>query len=518
MKTPEKIPLPYLLAGLYRAEFNGKLQLEEGDVKRTIVLNDGQPVQVLSRSQEETLGRVLLDEGMLTEQQYDQMLEEMISTKKPAGEILIKLGILGPHEIFNALEFQLRKKLSNTFRMVDFRFSLEKKTVPLEMLISKVDIVEAILSGILSCYSVDRILDEFPAHEETIFMYVESGSTPVKLAIKELKLIRSLGRGKSLSKIMSSGLDLKYLLSILYALHTLGVVEASEIKRPFLPEFEKEHGQSAPMPAPKSVPHTVVNEKSEEEEFRTPTLDNIMKRRINTALAQKVLQMGRENHFSLLGVDKSATRAQLQEAYAKFISIYNLSDIENAYSDNKEKELARRLLKRASTALEVLTKEASRQTYSESLDKDDSDKKDRSSARILADIKARKATEAIQVEDWDEAELWLQRAISLYPKEPSYYFQLGRVGFLRAIVQTPQDQKLDDSLKDPFLKAMKLDPHYDQPRLYLGYFAKRNGDYKQALLEMQGAIECNPQNKVARSELRLLRRRIREKAEDTLED
>ncbi len=506
MAEQKKIPLPYLMAGLYRAKFSGKLRLVEGDVERTIVLSDGLPMQVQSRSQQETLGHLLLQEGRIDSKQYDQMLKDMISSGKPAGEVLIELGILSPHEVFSALEFQTRKKLSNSFRMVDFEFSIIHEEIPLDLLISKVDMAETIISGILSCYSVDRILDEFPADEEMVFMVVESERQRTKLALKELKLLRSLGTGTSLSKIMASETDLKYLLSVLYTFHALGVVEASGLDRPTHPEFEVGKTQPSKKPYPKPK----VEEKSMEEEFRPPTLDNILQRRINSALAQKVLKMGREDHFSLLEVDKTATEKELKEAYSKLVSTYGLSDIEKTYSSSQEQELAQRLLERANGALGILTRETSRRTYSESLKKDDR-KKAKTSNRILADMHAHKAIEAIQMENWDEAVAWLEQAISLYPKEPSYHFQLGRAGYLRAIATTPKEQKLDERLKDPLLKAVRLDSHYDQPRLYLGYIAKRNGDYVQAMIEIQKAIDCNPHNKLARSELKLLRRRMRER-------
>lgn len=505
--TRKTIPLPYLLAALFRSGFTGKLRLEEGDMERTIVLNDGLPMQVQSSSQEETLGRLLLQEGKIDSEQYDRMLEEMVASAKPAGEVLIKQGVLGPHEIFSALEFQTLKKLSNTFRMVDFEYTLIDEPIPLDLFISNIDISETLLSGILSSYTVDRILDEFPAHEDTVFMAVKSSHEALKIALKELRLLRSLGTGMSLSKVMASGMDLRYLLALLYTFHALGMVEAAGIPRPDLPSMQTERKP----PSPDKPTVFEVEEEPAEDEFRQPTLDNIMRHKINTSLAQKVLRMGRQDHFALLGVSKNATKSELHKAYSDLVSTFGLSNIESTYSDGKERDLARSLLERASTALDVLTRDASRRTYIQSIEQGKKNEKIKTPPRILADIKAHKATEAIQMESWDEARKYLEQAISLYPKEPSYHFQLGRAMYLSSMEQTPKDQKLAESIKFPFLKALKLDPHYDQPRLYLGYIAKRNGDYETALKEMHRALECNPHNKLASSEVRLLNRRMKKK-------
>ena len=110
----------------------------------------------------------------------------------------------------------------------------------------------------------------------------------------------------------------------------------------------------------------------------------------------------------------------------------------------------------------------------------------------------------------EEAQGKLQEAIALYPKEPSYHYQLGKLNFAEALETTPADQPLPEGLRKPFLKALALDPRYDLPRVHLGYMAKRNGNLKLAIREFKGALEANPQNKVAQSELRLLKRRLRE--------
>ena len=110
------ISLPYLVAGLSQVSFSGKLGMLEGDVERTILFHNGSPTNVQSWLQEETLGRILLDEGKLSPEQYEQLLATMVNTQKRAGEILVSMGVLGPQDVFSVLEFQTRKKLINAFQ------------------------------------------------------------------------------------------------------------------------------------------------------------------------------------------------------------------------------------------------------------------------------------------------------------------------------------------------------------------------------------------------------------------
>jgi len=153
MEQDSPIHLPYLLAALWRTSFSGKLTLLEGAVERVLFLVQGRVVHVQSRLQEETLGRILLDEGKLNKAQYDQLLERMVQSKRPAGEILIQLGILGPQEVFGALEFQTRKKLTNSFRMKSYGFQLEAVAVPIELQLARLELPEHIFAGLQAHYS-----------------------------------------------------------------------------------------------------------------------------------------------------------------------------------------------------------------------------------------------------------------------------------------------------------------------------------------------------------------------------
>jgi len=521
------ISLPYLVAGLSKVDFSGRLGMLEGDVERSILFHNGRPTHVQSFLQEETLGRILLDEGRLSSEQYDQLLAAMVNSRRPAGEILVSMGVLGPQDVFSALEFQIRKKLINAFRMVDFQYAIQEKPISPEMLIADVDATEVLLSGLLTCYSVDRILDEFPVDEETIFTaHKGPADRPLRIGAKETRLLRTLSHPTALAKLMAGGTDLRYLLSVLYTFHALGQVQASGLKLPSCPELDllrAKAGQLEPEERPararrpvapaSPVPEPEPEPKEEPEEFRPPTLAIIMQGRVDDKLAEKVLSLSRADHFSLLDLEADSDETAVRLAYQHLVNSYGLEDIETTYASAKERELAERLLDQATIAFRELSEPDSRQAYlavrASKLAKGERE----IPPRILADVAAHKASIAIRNRRWDEARRLLDEAIERYPKEPSYHYQLGKLNFTEAIESTPPDKPLPDSLRKPFLKALALDPHYDLPRVHLGYLAKRNGNLKLAIREFKGALEVNPQNKVAQSELRLLRRRVR-----TLED
>lgn len=516
MAEERKLYLPYLLNALQRASFEGGLTLIEGDVQRIILLRGGKPVNVVSRLQEETLGRILLEEGKISSVDYNKLLDQLVKTKKPAGELLISMGLLGPQDVFLALEFQTRKKLLNCFRMADFGFSLEQKPIPPEQMIANLEVEEAIFIGIQTAYSVDRLLSEFPVDEETVF---QSRKPPqerqVKMGPRENKLYRSIGTGSTMSKLMNVEGDLQQLLSVLYALHALFLVDVADVARPStddleLPGLEDEDSPVAPEQVVEEQPAAPPQKEAQTEPpSRAPTLDDVLKANgVTPILAQKVLSLARGDHFTVLEIPRDTPSHELKSAFYALLRKYKLQDIDASYTTDKDRDMAHRLLDRATVAYRELENDETRKAYIKALDQNKDLQSREVPTRILADVEAQKGELACGAKRYDDAINHYREAIKLYPNEPSYHFQLGLAGYKQALGEIPETQRIPDHIRKPFLKAMAMNPRYDMPRLYLGYISKRNGDLKRAVKEFEGVVECNPENARAQSEIRVLKRRL----------
>ncbi|MBW1871288.1 MAG: hypothetical protein JRJ19_04435, partial [Deltaproteobacteria bacterium] len=440
MDEERKLYLPYLLSALERASFQGELMLIEGDVQRTILFRMGRPINVMSRLQEETLGHILLDEGKLTADEYANLLDMMVQTKQRAGEILIAMGILGPQEVFSVLEFQTRRKLLNCFKMKDFGFSLEEKAIAPERLICKVNPSEVIFSGIQEAYSVDRLLTEFPVDEETVFMArTIPVDQPIKMGPRENRIFRAIGTGNPMVKLMGLEKDLQMLLAVLYSLHSLGLIEASGVGRPSTTDLElaslptelPEIETAVPdQPADQAIDEIVEEFATADDGFRPPTLvDALMSSDVDLALAKKALSMDQDDHFKLLDVPRDANEHMLKTAYFRLLRDFHLQDIDSHYSSEKEREMADRLLDKATIAYRELSDDETRKTYLKTRQKSDVREVPK---RILADVEAQKGQLAIAARRYLDAMELYDAATGLYPEEPSYYFNFGLAGYLKA--------------------------------------------------------------------------------------
>ncbi|MBN2496559.1 MAG: tetratricopeptide repeat protein [Deltaproteobacteria bacterium] len=505
--SEQKIHLPYLLSYLWQGSFSGTLHLMEGGVKRSILFHHGNPVHVRSQLQEETLGRILLDEKRIDEEQYARMLDIMVQTHRPAGEILISIGALTPQDVFNALEYQTYLKLTACFNMPEFGFDIEQGSVPPQMIIIKPRISEVILTGIGTHYGLDRLLTEFPVDEETIF--VSRRGPDLQLGPWEMKLLRKIGTGLALCKLMSPSVDLQKLLCVLYTMHALGRVIASGISLPssddlVAPELLVQPQAPLEVAPPPEAPADTV----EEEDYNPPTLASISAGVIDPALARAILGLPREDHFSLLGVSRNARAHEIRAAYDQIVSKFGLDQIDRRYATEKERELAQRLLDHATLALRELSEPQSREAYVDFLRTHEPSDKREPPARILADAEAHKGQMALRAKRYDEARERFQAAIRLYSFEPDYFFQLGRLAYLEAMDETPAEQPLPESVRDAFNKTLAVNPRNDRAWVYLGYISKRNGDFRRAVKEFQSALECNRQNRIAQGEIRLLEKRL----------
>jgi len=141
-------------------------------------------------------------------------------------------------------------------------------------------------------------------------------------------------------------------------------------------------------------------------------------------------------------------------------------------------------------------------------EREDDEADPRAQRKEKARHKAREGEKALEDKRHRDALRLFEEAIQLDPDVPSYHFKLGVVAYQRAMEITPKDEKLPTAILKPFLKAIALDTHYDQPRVYLGMIAKRNGEYERALKEYRGALACNPENKTALIEVRVLEKRL----------
>lgn len=133
MTPPEPLARPPLLEELlaiHHEQRTGLLDVVRFGVRTILYFKAGTLVFAEQGTLGETLGRIMLEKKLLTEEQYATVIERMTdaifqSEGMRFGEVAIQLGFIGPEIITEALREQTRRKFLNSLDWVRAQFQWE---------------------------------------------------------------------------------------------------------------------------------------------------------------------------------------------------------------------------------------------------------------------------------------------------------------------------------------------------------------------------------------------------------
>lgn len=119
--------MPKLLDLIYReGDPAGILEISREKAKRRFFFNNGAPVSSSSNVLSDVLGRLLMQEGVITEKDYESSLETVLAQKKKHGEVLISMGLITEAELENFLAIQLKRRIWKAFGWNDGQWHYSK--------------------------------------------------------------------------------------------------------------------------------------------------------------------------------------------------------------------------------------------------------------------------------------------------------------------------------------------------------------------------------------------------------
>jgi hypothetical protein len=119
-----EVPFPALLAALALEERTVVVELERRQLHKSVTFEFGQVVDARSNLAHETLGRYLVTEGKIKEEDFTPSLALSASRGVPLGEILVEKQLLTHEELFRSLQQNLAKKLLDLFTWTDGEYRL----------------------------------------------------------------------------------------------------------------------------------------------------------------------------------------------------------------------------------------------------------------------------------------------------------------------------------------------------------------------------------------------------------
>lgn len=108
-------PFPLVLCRLAHEQATGSLMLRRDQIKKIVFFEAGVPVAVKSNLLYECLGRLLVRDGIISEEVCERSVERLKSEGRPQGKILVEMGMLTETDLQQALEIQFDTKLLDVF-------------------------------------------------------------------------------------------------------------------------------------------------------------------------------------------------------------------------------------------------------------------------------------------------------------------------------------------------------------------------------------------------------------------
>jgi len=300
----EDTPYAVLLLALAVAEESAVLDLRHNQIQKTIVFDDGSPIDCRSNIATEMLSRFLVSTGKLKAGDENAAVNESISRGVPIGEILTERKLLSASELYRALQQNLGRKLLEPFSWTSGMWSISRD-VPANSSVLRVKVPQLLVTGIQKVEPQENADAASASLKGNYLALSESPLFPlsdVRLTANQQKVLDASRRSATLDELRSA-IDPDDLHRTLYALSLLGAIETSE-SRP-APKFELAN----PFAADEVAVEVIVEAEPE------PQQDLRVKAASADEVISAYLSSRRKDAFDLLGVPEDAGPVAITKMY-----------------------------------------------------------------------------------------------------------------------------------------------------------------------------------------------------------
>jgi hypothetical protein len=207
------------------------LEVRRKQLAKKIVFEHGLLIDCRSNLVHETLGRYMVAMGKLAERDLLPCLNQSAARGVPLGEVLIERELLGAEELYKILQQNLAQKLLDVFTWKDGEFSAVSGP-PENKSPIKIRVPQLIVTGVTKSSPLDLIESEVvPLVGKRLVVSPEPRFSldEIRLGSRYRDAVAMLHRGARLDQLATgTGLPFEEVSRLVYALSLLGVVVASE--------------------------------------------------------------------------------------------------------------------------------------------------------------------------------------------------------------------------------------------------------------------------------------------------
>ena len=487
-----------LLHNIFVSKVNGVLLLEYPEGIKHIFLVGGTPVFVQSNIRKESLGQILLNEGHISQEQYQEIIEEAASTKRKIGSICVKKGILTSNMLHQILSEQTCIKVADCFAWDTGNYELDtERTYPANAPVFESSPAKIVLKAYADYYPWNILEDNYGRDSKKI---VFSGKEDVykdiesELTDDQLKFIQSADGRKTLGDMVESAPEARTTIRLTYAMIAMQVFRLGEIG------IGAELEDYTPDPAIEMSA----------DQTRDP---------ISGRINEMYIRIENEDHFKILGLDKKATAEDLERRYKRLKQRFHESILTEESPKPHLSKLSA-INEALDNAYQKLSDGKSRENYVQSLQKEPDDSEqisidqidtaskhelDENQISLIAELSYQKGLHAMARSKYHRAVDYFQRATDLNPGTGEYFIQLGYAIFLK--LTRPQN-KIEEALKN-INKGLELSPEDITVYRKLSEIEKYRGNLGAAVGYLKKVVKKYPEDGEAELELKELQERLK---------
>ena len=301
----QEVPIAPLLLAQAVHRRTGVLEIRRRQVWKRIAFDHGVPVDCRSNLAHETLGRYMVIEGKLSDENFTASLGRAASRGVPLGEELLERGLVTPDDLFRIQQANLAKKLLDlfTWREGDFQTDGDLPTAESSL---KIKVPQLILTGVTKLApqeEVDMAVGPLVGQRLCLHPSPPIPLDEIRLSQRQSQLVEAARPGRRMGEIaQATGLSVDEISRLLYALMVLGLI----VPESRLPKSSLSSTGSFRAPILKTPPPTTAATQPVPIIQQTPAVDPGETERRRNDVMQAYLVYRRQDAFDLLGVPEGA--------------------------------------------------------------------------------------------------------------------------------------------------------------------------------------------------------------------
>ena len=465
-----------LLIKAYDSIFTGTLSLNSQGNQRQIYFSNGFPVSAESQMIGESFGASLVLQRKITESQRKEASRRMVEEQCQFGQILTKMNLLTPDQIFDGLRKNTQRIILNCFTLKDGQFELAPlQELPRHIIHIEFNPLLLILKAQSVIYPKEKLLSLFEPRMEThahrsqkLFQILPL----CNLDAESLRFVRELPTKKNLKEILDliSADRREALLRILLALESIGVLEWKQSDAPPLQPVESLDFAEA---------FEIQQEASPE---------------LTQQLRAQYMEMMEQNLIELLHLSNDPSEGEITEAYRK--RRFELHPDRFGQSLGGEaKRILDDMLSRIDHAYQVLSHPQSREAYQAHADKARQDSAIQSKKFLEAQNHFQRGMQLLDKSKFDLAKQEFDQAASIWSRTTEYSAYSVYCNFRKS--WEAKDEASIASSTHALEKICQEAPSSEACLVLLAQVFRLQGkmeDSRQLYLQV---LKINPENKIA---------------------